>query len=180
MQTAKTTVLIMMFVFMSISLSGCNRDASEDKLYGMWDVSSVVSGEEFKRLSDGFEGEMMVKGTQTYHKGGKYTGDGELTMRFKMDGVEMMPPLRFYFRDAGDWRLHASGKELVETSQDGVLTPLDEATEDFLQASPEAAAAFKPIKGQTTTSRIISIAEDLMTQQENQTQMIVNLKRRSQ
>lgn len=178
MQSAKTAALIMMLVCMSISLSGCDRDSSEAKFYGTWDVSSVISGEEFKRLSEGIDGEMVVKGTQTYHKGGKYTAEAEVTMRFTMDRVEMIPPLRVYMRDAGEWKLHGNGKELVETSLDGVLTPLDESTEVFIEMSPEVAAAFKPIKGQTITSRIISISDNFISQQENQTQMIINLKKR--
>jgi hypothetical protein len=177
LQAAKTLGCVVMLALMLISLSGCKLESAEDRLYGNWEFSTVISGSEFKKLSEGIQGELVMNGTQSYHKGGKYSGDGEMTMRFGVDGVELMPPLRFYFKDAGEWTLHANGKELVTTSHDGFLAPLDESTEAFLESSPETAAALKPVKGQTSTARILSISDGVMTMQEDQAKFIINMRR---
>jgi hypothetical protein len=46
-----------------------------------------------------------------------------------------------------------------------------------LESSPETAAALKPVKGQTSTARILSISDGVMTMQEDQAKFIINLRR---
>jgi len=165
MRKTKSIFYLLNLLIGLILLSGCGSNSVEDKMYGTWEISALFSNADFRKLSeepipDEVEIEMTVKGTQSYHKGGKYNGEGEITIRFKTAEGEI--PLRFFMKDAGEWSLHDNGKELVETTTDGFLTPLDELTETFLKESPEMAASIRPVKGETTTSQILSISDTLM------------------
>ena len=143
------------------------RKSVEDKMYGTWEGSAFFSTADVKELSEepipyGVEIEITMKKTDRYQKGGKYSGEYEITMRIRADGNEI--PLRFYAKDSGDWSLHANGKELVQTSSGGTVTALDDLTKSFLKESPEAAsfAPVAPVKGGTSTSHILSISDTLM------------------
>lgn len=181
MKIAKSTFYLLHLFILSILLSGCGDNSVENKMYGTWEVSAFFSNADFEKFSeepipDGVEVEMTIQGTQKYHKGGKYNFEGEVTMRMKSAEGEI--PLKFYIKNAGEWSLHASGKELVETTTDGTFTALDELTEAFLKESPELAASFKPIKGETETSRILSISETVMEIQEDETKITLTMNKK--
>jgi len=181
MKTTKSPFYLLTLLIISILLSGCGRNSVEDKMYGTWEISAFFSNADVRKFSeepipDDVEIEMTIKGTQSYHKGGKYSGDAEITMRFRTDEGEI--PLKFYIKDAGDWSLHANGKELVETSSDAAFTALDKLTEAFLKDSPEIAASFKPVKGETTTSHILSISETVMEIEEDESKITLTMKKK--
>lgn len=182
MKIAKSVFFLLHLFIFSILLAGCDDNSSEKKMYGTWEISAFFSNSDVKKLSeepipDGVEMEMTLQGTQSYHKGGKYSGEAEFTIRIKTAEGEI--PLKFFIKDAGEWSLHASGKELVETSVDGTFTPLDELTKAFLKESPEFAALFEPVKGETTTSRILSISETVMEIQENESKITLTMNKKS-
>ncbi len=118
-------------------------------------------------MPDGLEIEIAIKGMLTYHRGGKYNSNSTMTMRIKT--VEGEIALKVLAIDAGEWSLHNDGKELVATSIDGTITPLDELTENILAQSPALGALMKPVKGLTSTSQILSISDKLMEVQEKGT-----------
>jgi len=147
------------------SLVNCGQNSAENKMYGTWEMFAFISSEDFRKFSeepfpDGMEMEMTMKGMQSYHKDGKYSGEGEITLRIITPKGEI--PLRVSVQDAGEWSLDAKGVELVETTTDGTFTPLDDLTGEFLKKSPEVAALFKPVKGETIISRVLSISESTM------------------
>ena len=162
-------------------LAGCGQQSTENKIYGTWEISAFFSNADFGKFSkepipEGVEVEMTMKGTQGYHKGGKYSGEAKITLRIRTTDGEI--PLRFFVKDAGEWSLHSNGKELVETTTDGTFTPLDELTTNFLKLSPEFSASLKPIKGKTTTTSILSISETIMEVQENESKIKFTLNKK--
>lgn len=177
--THKALNLLILLIFSGM-LSGCEDNFAKQKLYGTWNISAFFSNADIKKFSeepipDEVEIEMTMKGTQSYHKGGKYSGEGEITVRFKTDEGEI--PLRFFTKDAGEWSLHGD-RELVETTTDSIFTPLDETTEVFLKESPELAASLRPVKGETTTSRILSISDTVMEIQEEESKITITLNKK--
>jgi|TARA_B100001971_G_C18063126_1_gene469056 hypothetical protein len=118
--------------------------------------------------------EVIFSGTQSYHKGGKCNGYGEFTFRFKTPDGENS--LNFLTKTAGTWSLH--GNEIVETIEDGVVTPLNESAKSFLNKSPEFAALFQPIRGETTTSIILAISNTSMVLQLSEPKITLTLNKR--
>jgi hypothetical protein len=181
MKITSLTSHLLSLLIVSMLLGGCGGYSVEHKLYGTWDCSAFLSYADVRQLSeepmpDGEEMEITFKGVTTYHKGGRYSGDGEFAIRIKTIDGEL--PLRFYVRDAGEWRLHSDGKELVESSFDMVITPFDELTETFFKESADLAAFFQPVRGETTTSRILSISDTVMVAEENRSKITVTCNKR--
>ena len=158
----------LLFVALTLSpllFAGCGQNSVENKIIGTWEMSAYFTHQDIAKIAeepmpDGVEMEMTLKGTQRYHRGGKYDGEGTLTMRFRMADGEIS--FRFYLKDAGEWELHSGGKEIVETTVDATLTPLDEPSKTFLEESPEFSASMTPIKGETSTTTILSLSDSIM------------------
>lgn len=158
-------LLFVVLILPPLLLTGCGQSSVENEILGTWDVSVFWSNEDFVKFSkepmpDGVEMEMTAKGTVVYHRGGKYNAEGKMTIRLRTPEGEIS--FRFYTKEAGEWELHASGKQIVETTVDSTFTPLDELSKSFLEESPEMAASMKPVKGESTTSKILSISDSVM------------------
>lgn len=183
MNKIKKSILYATWILLIItSLVNCGQNTAENKMYGTWEMLVFISSADFRQFSEepfpeGMEMEMTIKGTQSYLKDGKYSGESEVTLKIITPKSEIS--LRGRVEDVGEWSLHDNGKELVETSTDGTFTPLDEVTGNFLKESPEVAAFFKPVKGETITSQILSISESTMEIQLNEPKLklILNKKR---
>ena len=160
--------LFLVLILPSLLLTGCGQSSVESQILGTWDVSAFFSNEDFVKFSeepipDGVEMEITMKGTQVYHQGGKYNGEGRMTFRVRTSEGEVS--FRFYLKEAGEWELHSSGKQIVETTVDSTFTPLDELSRNFLEESPEMAASMKPIRGESSTLTILSISDSVMQMQ---------------
>jgi len=138
-----------------VLLVGCEQGHPEKLLIRTWEASGFIPSHEMARLSkdplpDGASMEMTYAGIQTYHLGNKYDGEATITLRMRNDDQEIA--LRFHMKDAGTWKLH--GDTLVETSEDSVVTPLDDRTKTLISNMPELKASFTPVKGESTSSII--------------------------
>jgi len=145
---------------MFLLLSGCDRSSTENLLVGSWEASLYISSVDAAKMSEepmpqGFSVEMTMSGSQTYHVGGKYNGDGKFTIRLKQGEQEI--PLRFLVRDAGTWELHED--ILVETTGDSIVTPMDEVTRKVVKQSPEFQTMVAPISGESTSLKVVHISE---------------------
>lgn len=181
MKTTKSIFYLLNLFIVLALFSGCGGNPVENKMYGTWEISDSLSNSDFRKLSkeplpDELKIEMAMEGTHSYHKGGKYNEEGEVTVRLKTSEGEI--PLRLFMRDSGEWSLHANGEELVETTTEGILTPLDELTKEFLKESPEIARLLKPIKGETITYRILSITDTTMKIQEDESKFKLSMSKK--
>lgn len=181
MKTAKSTFYLLNLLITSILLSGCGDNSIENKMYGTWDGTVSLANDYFKNIieepfSDVAEMKMDVEATYSFHKGGKYNLSTESTLQIKLPKGEIT--LRFFIKDAGEWSLHDDGKELVETSTDSVFTPLDEMTKAFMEKEPNLEAAFKPVKGETTTLQILSISDTTMEIHEPEAKLTYTLNKK--
>lgn len=82
MRASRSTLALLALLIVLSLLSGCEGNSVEEKMYGTWEVSAFFSNDDFKMFSeepipDEVEIEMSIKGTQGYHRGGKYTGESE-------------------------------------------------------------------------------------------------------
>lgn len=141
---------------------GCNKPSLTDKLIGSWEVSSYISPAETAKminepLPQGLTLEMTLAGSTTYHIGGKYNSDGQITVRLKNSGQEV--PLNFLVRDAGTWAIH--GDTLVETSTNSVVTPMDQITKNVVKESPELQTMITPVSGESASSKVVHITETM-------------------
>ena len=166
-----TRVVFSVCILLGISLFlGCPFQSTKSKLYGTWNLSLSVSNEEFQQLikqpaQDGVEATFSLEGTQSYFKNGTYIKEGEMVLEFSYFGRAV--PLRFYLNDTGEWRWNSDTEEIVATTTEGVLTPLDDQTTAFVENSPQMAADLKPAKGQVLTCRILTLSEARIELQEN-------------
>jgi hypothetical protein len=158
----KLALLISIVILASLFFTACKKEDIENKMYGAWNISTYFSNEDILKLSEeplpeGMKMEITLKGTQTYHRGGKYSGEAEWTLRYFNPDGEVS--LRFFVKDAGEWSLHSDGLELVETSTGSSNIPLDEITASFLKEVPEFTTFINSVKGETWSSKIVSITD---------------------
>ncbi len=153
-----------LFITLSLAvlLSAC-QPSTQEQLLGEWESSMFVDADKFAELSDdpvpaGMRFELTYSGDSVFHHGNKYTENGELVMRINANGQEIA--LRFALRDAGTWEIH--DKVMVQTTTDAKITPLDDTSRAMLAQSPEFAAAFTPVKGESYSSDILRIDEDFV------------------
>ncbi|RZK10137.1 MAG: hypothetical protein EOO46_11680 [Flavobacterium sp.] len=139
------------------------RGSSYDKLLvGTWKTTVHIKPEAFateseEEIPEGMEMEMKGEETSTFHHGNKFNREGEFTVWLRNNKTDEEIPLRFYSKEAGTWKVF--DETLVETTEDGILTPLDDLTKNFVAENPDIATGITPIKGETTSSNILSITE---------------------
>ena len=156
-----------LFIFITLNQAfawpGWLRSSTENMLIGSWESSIYISPGKMAKMSNepmnkGDSMEMTASCSQTYHVGGKYNGDGEFTIRLRQGEQEIR--LSFLVRDAGTWKMHDN--ILVETTENAVVTPMDEITKRVVKQIPELqtiVTMITPIRGESMSSKIIHISE---------------------
>ena len=157
--------LLMTSLFITTFFVSCEKKSSEDKIVGKWEYQMMLSKEDVRKLSEdpipeGIEIEITGKGTSIYHKNKKYEGEGDMTMKIITSSEEIS--MDFYAKETGDWNLQSDGKELVETTIDGIFSPQNEMAKKFIKETPEFADFVKPLKGSTAVSKIMSISDRII------------------
>ena len=149
-------------LIIALMLVGWTWKSTDELLLGTWKFTFYVPAEEAAKMSEeplpeGLRMELSGSGRMTFHRGGKANSEGEFTLRLIAQGQEL--PLRFLIRDAGEWKVH--GDTLVETSADSAVVPLDDLTKSVVRQSPEFQAMMTPVKGESSSTKIIHITEDM-------------------
>jgi hypothetical protein len=139
----------------------------QDQLLGTWQISQYLDKSDVASLDKdlaimGVDEEVTIHGSTTYYKANKYNSDGKITLRVKVEDREVA--FNFYYKEAGTWQV--VDKTLVETIEGGSITPIDEITQCAINEDPEFAAALTPVRGETTSTEIISINAGLADMQE--------------
>ena len=143
----------------------------DDAFVGTWTQSTFITPQEVARLSEdpippGVEVDMTITGSNTYHVGGRYDADAEVTIHVR-EGTEEVP-LSFIRREAGTWEIHDN--TLLETVTSGSVTPLDATTKQVLHDTPEFSAFITPIAGETASTTIHSVTPSSIDLQEQTSQ----------
>jgi len=152
-------LLILLIIIMLVS---CNGESADKLLLGTWEGTMYVPKNEAAKMSaepmpEGFGMELSAVVQATYHRGGKFNGEMEYTLRLIAPGQEV--PLRFFVREAGTWNIH--GDTLVETSTDSNVLPLDDLTKSVVKQSPELLTMITPIKGDSSSTKIAHITKSI-------------------
>jgi hypothetical protein len=139
----------------------------QDQLLGTWQINQYLDKSDVASLDKdlalmGVDEEVTIHGSTTYHKANKYNSDGKITLRVKVEDKEVA--FNFYYKEAGTWQV--VDKTLVETIEGGTITPIDEITQSAINEDPELAAALTPVRGETTSTEIVSINAGLADMQE--------------
>lgn len=156
--------LFIFFVSVSVFvLSACSSTNYEEEILGDWECSIFIDAEKAADLFDlddaeGMQLETTLSGTEEYLRGGRYNSEGDITLRISAEGQEFS--LRFHYREAGTYEIH--GDHVVSITEDSKYTPLDEMTRNFIGNVPEFADAMAPVKGESSSMVIISMAEGSM------------------
>lgn len=167
------------FLFSVLFALGCKQTPSLDqKILGTWETSVFIdqtkSSELFGEMDDGMSMEMTISTNEQYLRANRYNADAEMTMRIYYYGEETS--LNFLMRDAGTWEIHDN--EVITISDGANISALDEDTEFILQSDPQFAESMTPIKGQSSSSRILEIAEDhMMTESDDLPGLVFSYKR---
>lgn len=151
-----------------------NEKPDVDTVLGNWQFSMTMLPADFRKQSnepipEGVEITMEGNGTQQFHRGGNYSGEGSMTYRIESPDGNIK--LKFMLRDVGTWNIN--GDKITQTTTDGSIIPMDEITKSTLKQSPEVAEVFRPIKGSTVTSTILSIDEREMIIQDDNSKLKV-------
>lgn len=163
MKKTKTLITTILIAVSAVCSTGFANESIREKMLGTWKLSEYFDASDLREFSNDpimSEAEMTIKGTVDYHRGGKYNSEARFTLR--MNTTEGEISLKFMMRESGEWTLYSHGKELTETTVDATFAPLDDFTKFLLEESPGLAASLKPIRGETSTSKILSISDRLL------------------
>jgi hypothetical protein len=162
-----------------LSLLGACGEKPEKVLIGAWTYSLYVSPAEAAKKSKesipaGMSMEMSATGSTTYHVGGKYNDDADMTLRLRRDDKEVS--LKFNLREAGVWEIHDN--VLVETAGDSSVVALDEFTQEFLKETPQFKELISSIKGESTSFQLKEVSNSKIILEEKDSKETIVLQRK--
>ena len=181
---------IKFFYLCDFSLRDTNVDEQKDQgnlnsvkandLLGNWEYTKFISESEFNEMaenqgtSQNTSGEITIEGKQTFLRGGRYSDQSSITIRFTRGRQEI--PMAFVSENVGTWEIH--DKFLVIVSEDSKLVPINEFAKKFFKSAPEIIELLQPLKGRYTSYEIITLMSENLILKSEENGMILSFERK--
>ena len=150
--------LIYISTFLIFLFTACSSTNYSEQILGTWESSVFIDATRAKAMfevEDGMEMQATFTTTEQYLRGGRYNAEGDITFRVSANGQET--PIKLHLRESGSWEFHDNF--LVTIAEDSKVTALDDATRNIIANAPEFAEMIEPVKGESSSTEIVSITD---------------------